>query len=270
MIVLKPYMSAFLRRFRLLAGVEKLRFFLKRRTFKNSNTKFLNEHPDIEIPPDFFLYETYMLHYELYYKDGLETAREIVNLLGRRYNILQKDMRCLDWGCGPARVTRHLPGLLPGVELHGADYNERYINWCKSKIKGIQFKQTHISPPTLYADAYFSIVIGLSVFTHLSELNHYAWLNELYRIIKPGGVLFITTQGKSYAHKLSVNERQKFNEAKLIVRDGVLEGNRLFSAFQPPHFVKSFVKDKFEVIEFIPGKANRKSPEQDKWMLKKI
>ncbi|HRO47783.1 class I SAM-dependent methyltransferase [Agriterribacter sp.] len=230
----------------------------------------MNKHPDIEIPPDFFLYETYMLNYEVYYNDGLDTAREIISLLGKQYDILHKGTRCLDWGCGPARVTRHLPGLLPEAELHAVDYNEQYINWCKSKIKGIRFEQTNISPPTLYPDAYFNIVMGLSVFTHLSELSHYAWLNELYRIIKPGGILFITTQGKSYEYKLSADERHKFNEAELIIRDRVLEGNRLFSAFQPPHFIKSLIKNKFEVIEFIAGEKNHKSPEQDKWVLKKI
>lgn len=253
-----------------MTGVEKLRFSFKRMAFKSSNAKFLDTHPDIEIPPDFFLYETYMLHYELYYKDGLETAREIVDLLGKQYNILQKGARLLDWGCGPARVTRHLPDLLPGAELHAVDYNEQYINWCKSKIRGIQFKQTAVSPPTSYPGAYFNVVIGLSVFTHLSEQNHYEWLEELYRIIKPAGMLLMTTQGKSYTFKLSSDERRQFNEAKLVVRDKVLEGNRLFSAFQPPLFVKSLIKDKFEVVEFIPGGKNHKSPEQDKWILKKM
>ena len=250
--------------------MEKFRFIFNRMAFKESNVKFSKKHPDIEIPPDFFLYETYMLSYEFYYNDGLETAREIMNLLGKQYDILQKGMRCLDWGCGPARVTRHLPDLLPEAELHAADYNEQYINWCKSKIKGIQFEQTNISPPMLYPDAYFNIVMGLSVFTHLSEINHYAWMDELCRIIKPGGILFITTQGKSYEYKLSADERYKFNEAKLIIRDRVLEGNRLFSSFQPPGFIQSLINNKFEVMQFIPGENNYISSEQDKWVLKKI
>ena len=122
----------------------------------------------------------------------------------------------------------------------------------------------------LYPDAYFNIVMGLSVFTHLSEINHYAWMDELCRIIKPGGILFITTQGKSYEYKLSADERYKFNEAKLIIRDRVLEGNRLFSSFQPPGFIQSLINNKFEVMQFIPGENNYISSEQDKWVLKKI
>lgn len=222
------------------------------------------------MPPDFFLYETYALNYELYYNDGLETAKEVLILLEKHYDILQKGVRFLDWGCGPARVIRHLRDLLPEAELHAVDYNKQYIDWCASKISGIRFALTSVSPPTWYADGYMDIIMGLSVFTHLSESNHFAWIEELYRIIKPGGILFITTQGKAYEYKLSKEERQKFNEGKLIVRAGVLEGNRLFSAFQNPDFIQLLIQNKFEVIEFVPGKNNVKSPEQDRWILKKL
>lgn len=252
-----------------MTGVEKLRFFWSRRVYKKSNMLFLRDNPGIEIPPDFFLYETYMLSYEFYYNDGLDTAKEIIDLLEKRYSILQKGLKYLDWGCGPARVVRHLPDLLPEAELHAVDYNSAYVEWCRSKIKGIRFEQASVSPPTLYSGSYFDVITGLSVFTHLSGLNHYAWIEELHRIIKPEGMLLITTQGQSYKYKLSARERRKFNEGKLVVRDSVLEGNRLFSAFHPLSFIQLLIKNKFEIVEFISGREGSKPPEQDKWILKK-
>ncbi|HRP30519.1 MAG TPA: class I SAM-dependent methyltransferase [Agriterribacter sp.] len=268
--MIKPYISGLLRRVGLLGGTEWLRFWITRTRFNRSNKRFLKNHPDVEIPPDFFLYETYMLNYELYYFDGLETAGELINLLRKHYDVSRSGTRFLDWGCGPARITRHLPDLLPVAEIYGMDFNERYVSWCRSKIGRVNFEHTKVSPPTTYPDNMMDIVIGLSVFTHLSAQNHLAWLDELYRCIKPGGLLLITTQGLSYLRKLSTGEKEKFKKGNLIVRGKVLEGNRLYSAFQPESFVKSIIKNKFEIIEFIPGMENSNDPEQDKWILKKI
>lgn len=268
--MIKPYIAGLLRRLGLLAWMENARFFLYRIGYRNTNKKFLSEHPGIEMPPDFFLYETYLLNYEYYFKDGCETAREVVDLVKKHLNISQPGSRCLDWGCGPARITRHWPDLLPEAELHAADYNEKYIHWCRSKIKGIRFEQVNVAPPTLYPAAFFDFVMGLSVFTHLSALNHYTWMDELHRFIKPGGILFITTQGNAYQCKLSAGEKIRFREAKLVVRDRVKEGNRLFSAFHPRPFIESLVKDKFEIVECIPGRENQKLPEQDTWILRRL
>lgn len=269
MCVVKPYLIRLLRSARLLNFFETLRFRLNQRRYKASNEAFLKAHPGFQLPPDFFLYETYMLDYNAYYSDGRATAYAIIELIKKFDRIDQRTIRCLDWGCGPARITRHLPGLLPGSEIYGIDYNEQYIQWCTACITGVTFKQAGIAPPTSFAGEHFDLIIGLSVFTHLSAMNHHAWINELYRIVKPGGMLFITTQGACYASKLLAGEKKRFNAGQLVVRDKILEGNRLFSSFQPVSFFQSLIEDKFEILEFIPGQPGSKIPEQDQWVLKR-
>ncbi len=37
---------------------------------------------------------------------------------------------------------------------------------------------------------------AISIFMHLSETMHYAWINELYRILKKDGILIFTTHGE--------------------------------------------------------------------------
>jgi len=43
-------------------------------------------------------------------------------------------------------------------------------------------------PPMSYEDNMFDFVYSISIFTHLPEDMQFAWLQELQRITKPGGI----------------------------------------------------------------------------------
>ncbi|MBX3238554.1 MAG: class I SAM-dependent methyltransferase [Chitinophagaceae bacterium] len=232
------------------------------------NRRFGKKHPELKIPPDYYLYETYSLNYEQYISDGLATAKEFVDLL-KPYANVSEEKKVLDWGCGPGRITRHLKSVMPNAEITGIDYNYRYIDWCRQNLPGVAFRLNSIEPPTDLENDEFDIVIGLSVFTHFSRASHYRWVSELYRILKPGGVTLITTQGGSYSAKLTLKERKVFNTGQLVVRDNVLEGNRLFSAFQPGKFMRELIDGKLELLEFIPGSVENNAYIQDIWILRK-
>lgn len=107
------------------------------------------------------------------------------------------------------------------------------------------------------------IIYGLSIFTHLSEKSHYDWGGELKRISKPGGILFLTTQGNNFKVKLNSSELTKFNDGQIVVRGEVKEGHRTFSAFHPPAFIKQlFHSLDLEILEHI----ERKPPESNGWL----
>ena len=57
-------------------------------------------------------------------------------------------------------------------------------------------------PPLPYPDEYFDVVYCLSVFTHLNESMQDLWIEELSRILKPGGVLLLTIYGKGVTEGL--------------------------------------------------------------------
>ncbi|GAB4244281.1 MAG: hypothetical protein Kow0027_03890 [Saprospiraceae bacterium] len=66
---------------------------------------------------------------------------------------------------------------------------------------------------------------------------HLEWINELNRVLKPGGLLLVTTQGDAFRVKLTAAELKQFNDGKLVVRGAVKEGHRTFSAFQPKQYM---------------------------------
>jgi cyclopropane fatty-acyl-phospholipid synthase-like methyltransferase len=210
------------------------------------------------------------LNYKWYYEDGRNSAEEIVTLLSKYYDLAEPCKRILDWGCGPGRIVRHLPALLPNAEIYGTDYNENYIKWCSENLNGINFSLNKIDPPINFAASFFDAIIGLSIFTHLSEKNHFAWTKELHRVIKFGGGIFITTQGEAYRSRLTEAEKELFDSNQLVTRKYLNEGNRLYSSFQPAEFMKELIIGKFQIVEFVPGKIENKEPSQDSWLLQKI
>ncbi len=267
---LKKYLNKFIRRSNLAAAADKLRFYRQYCRNYFANKKFLLSNPGIVLPPPYFLYETYAINYTDYYNDGLQTAAEIVSLLQPYINFKEPGKALLDWGCGPGRVVRHFPGLLQGRHtIYGCDYNPAYIGWCSKNLLDISFVKNELVPPTSFAGDSFDGIYGLSVITHLSAKNHFAWIAELRRILKPGGLLLITCQGSQFKEKLLPEELAIFKNGELLVRDSQQEGHRVFAAFQPKKFMEFLLKD-FGVIQFIEGgeKASIHG-KQDTWLVQK-
>lgn len=265
----KAQISQFLRRAKLLHLGDNIRFRLQ--WFKNhtANQKFQQENPEIVLPPDYLMYESFQLHYRKYYEGGRATARWLLQLFKAHQKI--EGANILDWGCGPARIVRHLPELTNRqANIYATDYNTDTIHWCKGHLPGIHFSNNALTPPLYYQNDFFNIAYGLSIFTHLSKPLHYDWLAELMRILKVGGILLLTTQGDVFLEKMIETEQQQYQKGELVVRGNVKEGHRVYSAFQPPSFMQALVAPFAEVVAFIPGKVVQGKPEQDLWIFKKV
>jgi ubiquinone/menaquinone biosynthesis C-methylase UbiE len=221
----------------------------------------------VKLPPDYMLYESFRMDYRNYYNDGRDTALWLVQELSHYAS--STNLKILDWGCGPARVVRHLPELLPHAKIVASDYNEQTVSWCKTHVHGVEFVKNSVSPPLPFHDQSFDIIYALSVFTHLSLENHYRWREEIYRLLSPGGIFLFTTQGNIFISKLSEIEKKKFLLGELVVRGKVKEGHRLFSAFHPQQFIHSIFSDKWRVLKFTNGKMKDWGPEQDVWIVQK-
>ena len=256
-----------MRKIGLMHGLDRLNFLMHKLRNHKKNKRFIKDHPQVKLPPAYTLYEAYRIDYHSYYNDGRNTAEWIARELSDL--IPSHNKRVLDWGCGPARVVRHLPELLPGAEIFGSDYNPETIEWCRQHIPDVHFRVNSLQPPLAFKENFFDAVYALSVFTHLSEDNHHKWINELHRIVRPGGFVLLTTQGEVFVDKLTEQEKSFFVEGSLVIRDQVKEGHRSFSAFQPESFMRSFFSDGWKVVKFVKGTVQHWGPEQDTWVVEK-
>lgn len=264
---MSKFISVLLRKLGLMKFADKIHFYiLFLKTYK-TRREFKRANPEVVLPPPYFLYETFNLNYFSFYNKSINTAEWLVSFF-KKYKSL-KNLKVLDWGCGPGRVIRHLPKVMDKTcQFYGTDYNKRYINWCSKNIPNVSFNLNKLSPPLSYENNTFDIIYGISIFTHLSKEMHYSWFNELIRVLKPGGIIFLTLHGNAFKDKLTVTEKLKFEKGNLVVKSRTKEGHRTYGAFQPASFVKELIGSN-ELIEHIEGKIKNNKPQQDIWIIKK-
>jgi ubiquinone/menaquinone biosynthesis C-methylase UbiE len=265
----KGQISNLLRQFGLIYMTDWLRYYLERYKNRKVNRVFKKNNPEVKLPPDYLIYESFQINYQKYYTESIDTAKWVADHFKKHIEL--KDKKILDWGCGPGRIIRHLPVVVGnGCEYFGTDYNSKSIEWCSSNLPDIQFNKNSLNASLPYSDDFFDAIYGISIFTHLSEQLHYDWYSELFRILKPGGIMFLTTQGDNFRVKLTDSERIKYNNGELIIRGKVKEGHRTYSAFHPRGFMEKlfYNVDILEHIETKPTKNEGWLP-QDIWIIKK-
>lgn len=174
----------------------------------------------------------------------------------------------LDFGCGCGRVLRHVP---PGDrDRHrGVDWNRRAIRWCRRNLAPMRFVRCGLAPPLPDGlGRRFGLVYAFSVFTHLTEDLQAPWLAELAARLELGGVLLISTHGKSYLSDLSMEERARFEVGELVVRQPRVAGTNVCAAYHPAEAMQRLVPPGLEVLEHRPAGALG-NPTQDLWVLRR-
>ncbi len=106
--------------------------------------------------------------------------------------------RVLDYGCGWGRTVRFFLKDLDPSKLWGADPVTEMIDICARHNRWCNFEVIDPHPPTPFPDGSFDMIYSYSVFSHLSEGMADACLAELIRVLKPGGVLMVTTRPRQF------------------------------------------------------------------------
>lgn len=205
-------------------------------------------------------------------KTFLETgasAVEFMTGLLERHGVRKDALHAiLDFGCGCGRVIRHFHALkISGLELYGSDYNPKLVEWCKQNLPIGEFQVNQLAPPLNYRDSQFDFVYALSVFTHLTEPLQFQWIDELSRILKPGGHLLITTHGAGFLEDLSESQREQFLAGQFAARYTDEAGTNNYGAYHPVPYVKEKFAYAFEVIEVF---EEHRSKHQDTYLLRKL
>lgn len=103
--------------------------------------------------------------------------------------------RVLDFGCSSGRVVRMLAARRPQVQWHGCDVNAAAIAWAREAFPAITFLEQPLRPQLDLADGALDAAFAISIWSHYAEEPAAVWLDELHRIIRPGGLALITTHG---------------------------------------------------------------------------
>lgn len=203
---------------------------------------------------------------EWFLESGRRGAGSIRTILQRNGLILDPAVPLLDFGCGCGRVLRHFAAL--GAAVHGADLNPKLVGWCRRHLPFGRFETNGLEPPLAFKDERFGLVYALSVFTHLPEPLQVAWMQELRRVLRPGGHLIFTTHGSRYLAELGAEDRERFAAGQLVLRRDDRPGSNVCGAYHPEAYVRTQLARGFTVVDFVAEGASG-NPWQDLWLLRR-
>ncbi len=129
---------------------------------------------------------------------NLNQLQRFEAVLNRHGRSIRDAASILEFGCGDGRLTQHLFEYAPAAAVSGCDVRREAVAACRRKCPQGRFFVNRAAPPLEVADAAFDFIYSYSVFTHLSESNHAAWLKELARALKPGGIMAHTVHSYAY------------------------------------------------------------------------
>ena len=166
---------------------------------------------------------------------GRADAAGIRELLSRNGYPLERMSSILDFGCGCGRVARWWSGSAR-PRVFGCDYDGRLTQWCKVNLPFMKVKINGSRPPLPFKSDTFDLVYAISLFTHLTASAQSQWLEDITRVLKPGGLLLFTVHGERFAHLLT-DQRHAFERGEMVVLAPELVGQEGCAAFHPASYV---------------------------------
>jgi cyclopropane fatty-acyl-phospholipid synthase-like methyltransferase len=194
--------------------------------------------------------------------DALREGEQIYEAFRALYEIHAGPLsqaEVLDFGCGWGRVYRFFLQEVPSLQMLGVDVNQERIDFCNQSMPWCDFSRIEPSPPITSPPQAFNLIYAYSVFSHLPEDLHWAWLKEFQRILKPGGLLVLTTRKRSFIEEsadalMSPDWLARYDRGEFCF-DASYEpysdiAERFGEACIPESYVRKQWSELFEVLEY--------------------
>ena len=163
-----------------------------------------------------------------------------VYLHNYRYKLASKWIKgrlILDVGCGYGFGTRRLAELNPDKKFVGIDFDKKAIDFAikRNKLKNIKF---YLMDATKlgFRKNYFDSVVSIENLEHVPDYKRY--LEEINRVVKDEGILFLTTPnlyrlGNIHVAIMSRKPTNKFHVKEFGMKE-----------------LKSLIEKRFKIIRF--------------------
>ena len=236
---------------------------------RSRNARFIGQgaQDGLPIPPPKLIFKvTAQFDMDKFYQNGVEGAENIKEILAKNDLDINRFESILDFGCGCGRVLRQWKNL-ERSKIYGSDYNNLLVQWCQQSLKFAEVKLNGSDTRLDFEGGKFDFIYAISVFTHLTEESQLFWINELTRVLKPGGYLLITVSGTTRLDTLKPKERKVFESGHMVIVYPQHSGKNICNTFHPEEYIREKLCKNLKMIDFVPGGA--KDANQDSCLLRK-
>jgi SAM-dependent methyltransferase len=167
----------------------------------------------------------------------------------------------LDWGCGTGRVAWHL-AQRSDINLTGCDLDAEAVDWCNANIKAGAFSHNGSAPPLPYDAESFDAVLGVSVMTHLQRRWQLAWLTEIRRVLRPGGVAVLSVHGRTAASQVEFladhveNVGGIYDTMPTVSHDGLVPAGYYRDVYQTETYTRDRWSGRLPVVAYQEAGVN--------------
>lgn len=198
---------------------------------------------------------------------GASANQRIREILSKNGVDVRQFKTILEFGCGVGRIIRHW-SLGGATTLFGTDYNPQLISWCRRNLPIANFQVNSLEGTLEFDNEQFDFLYAWSVFTHLSEALQFHWLEELARVVRPGGYLYLTTHGDYYLSQLPEAAVEEYRQGRLVVLKVGRHGSNFCNAYHPVEYARENFTKHFTIVDYVPAGAAGSSF-QDVYLLQK-
>ena len=254
---------------KLISPKWKARIFYLRGLPRDKTTRIQNRIKGrFPIPPRDLIFLVAGHHNATSFLQGGATASQAIRDTLEKNSIYIEGLHAiLDFGCGVGRIMRHW-NTLRGPALYGTDYNPTLIGWCQENLTFAEFQVNTLSGRLPYPSSTFDFIYVFSVFTHLSEPLQFHWIEELSRVLRPGGYLYFTTHGEYYFSKLPLESQEQLRNGQIVILQAEQAGTNHCGVYHPERYVREKLVKNLVIVDFIPSGA-RGDSQHDIYLLKK-
>lgn len=116
---------------------------------------------------------------------------------------------CLDTGCGIGTLTNYMG--TNAKSMIGIDYNVDAIENARRAFTNYASYQLMDCRKLEFADATFDVVLSFEFLEHLNEEDQHKYLREVIRVLKPGGVVCLSTPNRASTDKYNATIQKQFD-----------------------------------------------------------
>ncbi len=202
---------------------------------------------------------------ESFLSSGKEDIDTMWRILAEYGCHIPPEARILEFGCSGGRQLRHLQPRLEKGEVWGVDLSTEHVFWIQQHLdKRFRALACSSDAHLPFRDSFFDFIYAGSVFTHLDDLAD-AWFLELARVVRKGGILYLTVFDESSIEWLRAR-KDTLPLAKLVLgsescrqfleRDGrsFTVGRSIHSyVFYDSKWLMEHLASYFDVVALVPG-----------------
>jgi SAM-dependent methyltransferase len=158
---------------------------------------------DFPVPPNSSMRKTSGRTVQNYYFSGVSCYLPIATVALQMGIRLHDEINILDFGCGVGRQLLQFTRNFAAPAYFACDVDFSAIGFIARNYPSVTSRTNKFDPPLPFEADSMDMVYSVSTFSHINPEHQEEWLRELFRVTRPGGYCFLTTEGWTAFKKLA-------------------------------------------------------------------